>query len=172
MKYFLVVTAEVISSIVFFLPRYRTFNKFKSIYLLCWGAKIGKRVVYYSGVRIFPGRNLVVGDDVSFAKGTQIYPNGGITIGSRVLIGFNALMIAGNHAIPATRSESLYNYPGSDRRPIVIEDDVWIGANCTILPGVTIGTGSVVAGGAVVTKDVPPYAIVGGVPAKIIKMRP
>src|SRR5690606_24387948 len=136
MKYFLVVTAEVISSIVFFLPRYRTFNKIKSWYLALWGAKIGKRVIFYSGVRVFPGRNLVVGDDVSFAKGVQVYPSGGITIGSRVLIGFNTLMIAGNHAIPPNREESIYNYPGSDRRPIVIEDDVWIGGNCTIMPGV------------------------------------
>lgn len=55
--------------------------------------------------------------------------------------------------------------------PIVIEDDVWCGANVTILKGVTIGHGSVVAAGAVVTKSFPPYSIIGGVPAKLIKMR-
>ena len=55
--------------------------------------------------------------------------------------------------------------------PPIIEDDVWIGCNATILQGVKIGTGAIVAAGAVVTKDVPPYAIVGGVPAKIIKYR-
>ena len=54
---------------------------------------------------------------------------------------------------------------------VIIEDDVWIGANVTILKGVTIGRGSVVAAGAVVTKTFPPYSIIGGVPAKIIKMR-
>ena len=56
-------------------------------------------------------------------------------------------------------------------QPVVIEDDVWVGANVTILKGVTIGHGSVVAAGAVVTKSCPPYSIIGGVPAKLIKMR-
>ena len=55
--------------------------------------------------------------------------------------------------------------------PVVIEDDVWCGANVTILKGVTIGRGSVVAAGAIVTKSFPPYSIIGGVPAKLIKMR-
>ena len=54
---------------------------------------------------------------------------------------------------------------------LVIEDDVWCGANVTILKGVTIGRGSVVAAGAIVTKSFPPYSIIGGVPAKLIKMR-
>lgn len=57
------------------------------------------------------------------------------------------------------------------RGPIVLEDDVWLGFRCTVMSGVTIGRGAVVAAGAVVTKDVPPYAIVGGVPAKVIKYR-
>lgn len=55
--------------------------------------------------------------------------------------------------------------------PVVIEDDVWCGANVTILKGVTIGRGSVVAAGAVVTRSCPPYSIIGGVPAKVLKMR-
>ena len=58
-----------------------------------------------------------------------------------------------------------------DDRDIVIESDVWVGANSTILRGVTVGEGSVIAAGAVVTKDVPPYSIVGGVPARVLKMR-
>jgi tetrahydrodipicolinate N-succinyltransferase len=60
---------------------------------------------------------------------------------------------------------------GICKGPIVVEDDVWIGTNAVILSGVTLGRGSVVAAGAVVGKDIPPYAIVGGVPAKVIKYR-
>ena len=56
-------------------------------------------------------------------------------------------------------------------QPVVIEDDVWVGANVTILKGVTIGHGSVVAAGAVVTKSCPPYSIIGGVPAKVLRRR-
>ena len=56
-------------------------------------------------------------------------------------------------------------------KPVIIGDDVWIGGRVIILPGVTIGNGAIVGAGAVVTRDVPEYAIVGGVPAKVIKMR-
>lgn len=58
-----------------------------------------------------------------------------------------------------------------DDKDIVFEGDNWVGANATILKGVTIGQGSIIAAGAVVTRDVPPFSIVGGVPAKVIKMR-
>jgi len=59
----------------------------------------------------------------------------------------------------------------TEPKPVVIEDDVWIAARSIILPGVTIGKGAVIAAGAVVTKDVPPYTVVGGVPARKIKLR-
>ena len=62
-------------------------------------------------------------------------------------------------------------YEAKSKGDIVIEDDVWIGQRATIMAGVTIGQGAVVAAGAIVTKDVPPYAIVGGVPARVIKYR-
>ena len=60
---------------------------------------------------------------------------------------------------------------GHEKKKVVIGDDVWIGANAVILPGVTIGEGSVIAAGSIVNKDVEPFSIVGGVPAKVIKMR-
>ncbi len=59
----------------------------------------------------------------------------------------------------------------AEEKPVVIEDDVWIGSRVTILPGVTIGRGSVVGAAAVVTKDVPPYSVVAGNPAKVVKTR-
>lgn len=133
------------------------------------GAKFGKSVVIYPGVWISPGRNLVVGDHVDLAKDVLITTSGGVSIGDRALIGYRTQIISSNHSIPPIGQP--FPISGDEHAPVKIEKDVWIGANCIITPGVTIGEGAVVAGGSVVTKDVPANAIVGGVPAKLIKMR-
>lgn len=92
---------------------------------------------------------------------------GGLTIGDNVLIGPNAVLVTGNHDYSdIARSATEQAYTGS---PIVVSDNVWIGAGATILGGVRIGERAVVAAGAVVTKDVPPYTVVGGVPARAMK---
>jgi acetyltransferase-like isoleucine patch superfamily enzyme len=88
---------------------------------------------------------------------------GGITLEDEVLIGPKVNLITTNHPInPSERRATISN-------PIVIKKRAWIGAAATIMPGVTIGENSIVAAGAVVTKDVPANTIVGGVPAKVIK---
>jgi len=133
------------------------------------GAKIGKGVVIYPGVWIANGRNLVIGNDVNLAKDVLLLTPGGITIGNRTMIGFRTQIISGNHAIPRG-TEKIFG-SGHDRKPIIIGQDVWIGANCLILAGVTIGEGAVVTGGSVVTRCVKPYTIVGGNPAKLIRHR-
>ena len=120
--------------------------------------------------------NLSVGDGTSIPKGSTIYcTEAPLTIGRKVIFGPRPTIITGDHRIDivgkyiidVTVNEKL---PENDA-PVVIEDDVWCGANVTILKGVTIGRGSVVAAGAVVTQSFPPYSIIGGVPAKLIKMR-
>ena len=170
MKYFLVVTAETLSALIFMLPRYRLMNAIKSMFLrIVWRATIGKRVVYYSGVRIFTGRKLRVGDDVDFAAGVLLTTDGGLDIGDRVLIGFGAKILTGNHEIPAERGQIFSG--GYIRSPVKIGNDVWIGASSIILPGVVIGEGAVIAAGSVVTKDVQEFTIVGGSPAKLLKRR-
>jgi acetyltransferase-like isoleucine patch superfamily enzyme len=88
---------------------------------------------------------------------------GGITLEDDVLIGPKVNLVTENHPLDPVDRRSLIS------KPIVIKRNAWIGAAATILPGVTIGENSVVAAGAVVTKDVPPNTIVGGVPAKVIK---
>lgn len=119
---------------------------------------------------------LSVGDGTSIPKGSTIYcTEAPLTIGRKVIFGPRPTIITGDHRIDivgkyiidVTVDEKL---PENDA-PVVIEDDVWCGANVTILKGVTIGRGSVVAAGAVVTQSFPPYSIIGGVPAKLIKMR-
>jgi acetyltransferase-like isoleucine patch superfamily enzyme len=133
------------------------------------GAKVGKRAIFYPGVWIEPGRQLIVGDDVDFSLDVFVDSLGGVRIGDRVLIGYRTYILSSNHTIPP-RGERIFS-AGAELKAVLIENDVWIGANCLILPGVTIGEGAVVAGGSIVTKSVVPYAIVGGVPAKLIRMR-
>lgn len=166
---FLVVSYEFIQGLIFSLPRYRPLNYLKKKFLELNGAKIGKRPIFYPGVFIFPGRNLVVGDDVDFAKGVIIGTPGGVRIGDRVLLGFGCQIMSGNHVIPPNKGKIFHS--GFDRKPVSIEKDAWIGAYSVIVAGVTVGEGAVVAAGSVVTKDVAPFSIVGGVPAKLIRMR-
>lgn len=168
-KYSTVCMVEAISRIFFCLPRHRLFNWLKGCLLGCLGARVGKRVVFYPGVWIMPGRNLVIGNDVDFALDVLVTTGGGVTIGDRTLIGYRTQILSSNHCIPEGMGKIFE--AGHEEKPVVIENDVWIGANCLILPGIKIGEGAVVAGGSVVTKDVLPFAIVAGNPARIIKMR-
>lgn len=98
-----------------------------------------------------------------------------VTIGNHVITAPDVLFITGGHRfnlVGAYIDEiDIYQKESSDDQDIVVMDDVWIGTRAIILKGVTIGKGSVVGAGAVVTKSVPPYSIVGGVPAKVIKKR-
>lgn len=166
---FAVVSYELFQRVLFSLPRFRIINSFKSFFLRNVGAKIGKRVVYYPGVWITPGRNLIIGDDVDLALDVLITTGGGVHIGQRTLIGYRSQILSSNHVIPPIRGQIFL--AGHVHKPVTIGDDVWVGANCLILPGVTIGDGAVIAAGSVVTKNVEPYTIVGGNPAKPIKER-
>lgn len=169
MKYFLVVFAETLMQLIFSLPRFRSLNFIKATFLRSVGARVGKRCIFYSGVWIFPGRNLVLGNDVDLARNVLITTSGRVEIGDRVLIGYGAMILSSNHSIPANRGEIFGS--GHVNAPVVIGNDVWIGANSIILPGVQIGKGAVVAAGSVVTRDVEDFSIVAGVPAKLIRSR-
>lgn len=109
------------------------------------------------------GKNLKIGKRVFINSGCRFQDQGGITIGDDSLIGHNAVLATLNHGFaPDERSNMI-------PAPITIGKKVWLGANVTVLPGVTIGDNAVIAAGAVVTKDVPADSIVGGVPAKVMK---
>lgn len=120
--------------------------------------------------RLFPpfytdfGKNITFGRDVFINSGCHFQDQGGIVIGDGVLIGHNVVLATINHDLnPENNRKNHY-------APITIGNNVWIGANVTVLPGVTIGDWAVIGAGAVVTKNVPPMAIVAGIPAKVIKM--
>lgn len=110
------------------------------------------------------GKNITVGKNVFLNTGCTFQDRGGITVGDGTQIGQNVVMATLNHGIAP--GERHITYP----LPIVIGKNVWIGANATILPGVTIGDNAIVAAGAVVTRGVPERAVVAGVPAKVIRM--
>ncbi len=169
MKGFLVVSFEWVMSCILSLPRYRICIFLKTSLLSFMGASFGEKVVIYPGVWITPGRGLVVGDEVDLAKDVLITTSGGVSIGARTLIGYRSQIISSNHSIPPIGQP--FPISGDLHSPVIIGQDVWIGANCVITPGVTIGEGAVVAAGSVVTKDIQKNSIVGGVPAKFIKMR-
>lgn len=116
------------------------------------------------------GGKIEIGDKCSINPYTIIYGHGkGVKIGNNVLIAAHSVIVPSNHVFSST--EIPINQQGECSKGIVIADDVWIGAGCKILDGVSIEKGAIIAAGSVVNKPVPAYAIVGGVPARIIKMR-
>ena len=124
----------------------------------------------YSVIESFACINNAVGD-VIIGDHTRIGLHntiiGPVTIGSHVNLAQGITVTALNHNFED--SDKLIDEQGVSTTPVTIGDDIWIGANAVVLPGVTIGAHSVVAAGAVVTKDIPPHSLVAGVPAKIIK---
>ena len=133
--------------------------------------KIGDDCVIRAGAMLLPsGGSISIGKNTSINQYTIINGEGNVTIGNKVLIASFVSMYAANHNfedpnIPI-RDQGMTTKGG-----IKIEDDVWIGTHVVILDGITIGKGSVISAGSIVTQDVEPYSIVAGVPAKIIRYR-
>lgn len=106
--------------------------------------------------------------NVHIGRHTEIMAEGGVTIGNNVVISYHCVLWSIDHRY---EGESLPYDKARLRRPIVIHDNVWIGRNAVVRGGVTIGEGAVVAMGSVVTRDVPPLAVVGGNPARVLRFR-
>jgi acetyltransferase-like isoleucine patch superfamily enzyme len=135
----------------------------------------GQNVKIKPSTSVFFGlENLIIGNDVSIPRFAHIFcTNAQLIIGNKVVFGPAPTIITGNHRIDVVGKYILDSHdklPENDK-VVIIEDDVWIGANVTILMGVTIGRGSIIAAGAVVNKSCPPYSIFGGIPARLIKYR-
>lgn len=134
------------------------------------GITLGKSVVLREYAWLSANNGVIeIGDRVFIGAFVMIYGISKCRIGNDVLIGAHTSIVAGNHifndpSVPISQQ-------GTDSQGICIEDDVWIGANCVVLDGVTVGRGAVVGAGSVVTKNVPPMAVVCGNPAKVMRTR-
>ncbi len=140
-------------------------------YGLLFPALRGKHLSIGQSTHIWFPWNIVVGKNSHVGKNTQIscIQAGDLVIGANVMISPYVMITATGHNFADV--DTPMQVQGLSSRKVSIEDDVWVGGKSIILPGVTVGRGSVVAAGSVVTRDVPPLAIVGGNPAKVIKYR-
>ncbi len=163
----------------------KEWNRLHFFHRLYWRKKIqllkkqcnscGENVSISHSVCIL-GDNLNIGNNVYLGEnGLYMCANAPITLGDHVMIGPGVTIISGDHRIDV-KGKYMMDVGEADKlpendQPIVLKGDNWIGANVTILKGVTIGEGAVVAAGSVVTKNLPDFSISGGVPAKVIKYR-
>lgn len=149
---------------------------------------IGKNVRFEDDVRILSPERISIADDVLFMYGVYLSPCGAhisiganthfapygvlygpLTIGNNVAVAAHVVFASVGHSF-ARVDIPMVEQP-TTKKEIVIEDDVWVGANAVIIGGVVVGTGTIVGAGAVVTKDVPPFSVVGGTPAQVIRNR-
>lgn len=129
-----------------------------------WGADIAPTATFYHGFQVRAAGNLKVGERTSVGENAILDARGGLTIGADVNL---------STAVSIWTAQHGWNDPdfAYEAAPVTVGDRAWISTRVTILPGVTIGEGAVVAAGAVVAKDVEPYTLVGGVPARRIAER-
>ena len=120
-------------------------------------------------VKISDAGRISVGKASVIANRTNLEGQGGITIGDFVLLGFESIILTTGREYRDPKVP--IKFQQVEEKPVVIGNDVWLGTRVIVLPGVTIGDGAVVGSGSVVTKDVPPFTIVGGVPARVIGKR-
>lgn len=143
--------------------RYHTPEEVRALFAQIIGKPVDDSFSMFPPFHTDCGKNITVGKHVFINACCCFQDQGGITIGDGSLIGHGVVLATINHGFsPEERGD---NYPA----PITIGRNVWIGSHATVLPGVTIGDGAIVAAGAVVTKDVPANMMVGGVPAKVMK---
>ena len=171
----------------------RTGYFFRSFYYKNILSRSFKNNRFETGLRIEYPKNIELGSDSYFGLNCKLYASefssvkiglnasfnanvminargkGKITIGNNVLIGPNVVLRSNNHSFKTTKKSIMEQ--GMTEGEIIIHDDVWIGSNAVILPNCEVGNGVIIAAGAVVTSNIDPYSIVGGVPAKLIKKR-
>lgn len=153
-----------VSSLLLFRFSPRPLHSWRSLVLRCFGAKVGKGVHVYPGVKIWAPWNLDLADECGIANGVTLYSQGKIIVGKRAVISQGSHLVTGTHD---------YTHPGFPlvTSPIVIGDNVWITAEAFIHPGVTIHEGCIIGARSVVTKDMPAWTVCAGHPCRPLKPR-
>jgi len=131
----------------------------------------GKNIHICEGVNISMPEKVIIEDDVYIGQNCEISAQGGVYIGCGTILAHRVEILTRNHNYD---SHDLTHLPFDNRyieKPVKIHENVWVGACVVIVPGVTIGEGAVIGAGSVVVQDIPPLAVVGGNPSKIIKYR-
>lgn len=147
-------------------PGGEKYRKIRYFFASRFVASCGKNVNFERGARF--DNELTIGDNSGI--GVNCLVGGSVVIGNNVMMGPECIFYALNHAYD--RIDIPMNQQGfQEPRPARVGDDVWFGTRVIVLPGVTIGSHCIIGAGAVVTKDVPDYAVVGGNPARILRMR-
>ena len=142
---------------------YHTPEELRELFSELTGQQVDESFALFPPFHTDCGKNIQVGKRVFINMGCKFQDQGGIVIGDDTLIGHNVVLATLNHEMsPEDRGTMI-------PAPIHIGSRVWISANATVLPGVTVGDGAVIAAGAVVTKDVPRNTVVGGIPARVIR---
>ena len=142
---------------------YHTKEEIQGIFSRLTGRTVDKSFELLAPFYTDFGRNITVGKNVFINQNCTFMDRGGITLEDHVLIAPRVNLITINHTIDPERRRN------TESSPIHICKNVWIGAGVTVTPGVTIGENSIIAAGAVVTRDIPPNVIAGGIPARVIK---
>jgi len=143
---------------------FHTMNRWRSLLLRLFGAKVGKHCIIRRTLRVFYPWNVEIGEMCILGDSASLYSLGKITLGDRSMVSQEAYLCAGTHDYTKASLPLV-------TMPITVNREAWVCARAFVGPGVTVGEGAVVAAGAVVVKNVEPWMVVGGNPAKVIKKR-
>nr|WP_270641866.1 acyltransferase [Paeniclostridium sordellii] len=152
------------------LPEFLLGNKLRTLICRKLFGKTSGNFTVKKGAVFGEGNNIEIGTNSEIGANSRFMISGILKIGNDVIMAPDVFIVDSNHKFDS-RSISIKDQGSYNAKNIIIEDDVWIGARAIILPGVKIGKGSIVGAGSVVTKNIEPYSIVGGNPAKTIKNR-
>lgn len=149
-------------------PTYKTGYKLRRLLLKGIAKKTGKNIIVKHQCYIGSGTGLIVGDRAQLGQNARIDQH--VTLGNDVVMGPDVVIMTNAHRFDdiETPINQQDNFP---IEPVTIGNDVWLGTRVIVMPGVTIGDGSVVGAGSIVTKNIPPYSVAVGSPAKVIRKR-